>query len=324
MNFKTSEKNGSVTGFCLIRTCEKKVTAKGLPYLDMVLADSTGEISAKFWDYNEQAHSGFKADDIIKIKGTIIKYNDNEQLRVEKIRAVAPEDGVNIADFVPSADCSGENMFAELKRITAGFADRELAMLVDTLLDENREKLLFWPAAFRLHHAMRGGLLYHTLSIVRLAECAAKLYPFVDSDLLLAGAILHDIAKTTEYEVGMSGIASGYSVDGALIGHLVRGAMMVEKASEKLGISKEKSMLVEHMLISHHGEPEFGAASRPMFIEAEILSQLDLMDARIYEMAQTVSAVSPGEFSARQWALDNRKLYNHGRMSVEPKAKLFD
>ena len=156
-----------------------------------------------------------------------------------------------------------------------------------------------------------------------MAQGVAKIYPFIDSDLLFAGVILHDIAKTQEFDVAPTGIASGYTVDGNLVGHLVRGAMAVEKCGRELGLSEETLMLVEHMIISHHGEPEFGAAVRPMFLEAEILSELDTLDAKIYEIEQACRGVEPGEFTQRQWALDNRKLYNHNRNSKEFKAELI-
>jgi 3'-5' exoribonuclease len=214
-------------------------------------------------------------------------------------------------------------MFAELRAVAESLQDAQLRDLALTLLDERREAMLYWPAAFKLHHAVRGGLLYHTLSLVRLAQDVCRLYPFVDRELLLCGTILHDIAKTEEFDVADTGIAGGYTADGTLIGHLVRGAMAVEKTGKALGIDEEKLMLVEHMLLSHHGEPEFGAAVRPMFIEAEILSSLDMLDARIYEMRAALSGVPEGDFSARQWALDNRKFYNHGYGDGKPDIQLF-
>ena len=156
-----------------------------------------------------------------------------------------------------------------------------------------------------------------------MAQGVANIYPFIDSDLLFAGVILHDIAKTEEFDVAQTGIASGYTTDGNLIGHLVRGAMAVDRCGRKLGISENTLMLVEHMIISHHGEPEFGAAVRPMFLEAEILSSLDTLDAKIYEIEQACRNVQPGEFTPRQWALDNRKLYNHDRNHADFRAELI-
>jgi len=323
MNLIPFNKAGGVEGFCIIKALEKKTTAKGLPFLDLILADSTGEISAKFWDYKEELQGRFEVGQLVKARGTISVYNDVDQLRVERLRPVVESDDVQIGDFVPSAEYSGEAMLAEIMAVISAIKDKNLKNLTTAVIEEYKDKLLFWPAAFKLHHAVRGGLLYHTLSILRLAQGLCKVYPFVDSDLLFAGVVLHDIAKTEEFEVAETGIASGYTTDGSLIGHLVRGAMAVERIGTALGTPKELLMLLEHMLISHHGEPDFGAAVRPMFLEAEILAQLDLMDSRIYEIAQAVEEVAGGEFTTRQWALDNRKLYNHGRSPAEPKADLM-
>lgn len=323
MNFTQINKTGTVEGFCLIKTVERKLTSRGVPFLDMTLTDSDGEVGAKLWDYKEELHGEFVPNDLVKVRGTMTPFNDTQQLRIERIRRVSDEDGVHIEDFVPSAGFSGEAMFDELIAVADAFGDEELKLLVKTLLNEYRDRLIYWPAAFRLHHAIRGGLLYHTLSILRMAQSVAKIYPFIDSDLLFAGVILHDIAKTQEFDVAPTGIASGYTVDGNLVGHLVRGAMAVEKCGRELGLSEETLMLVEHMIISHHGEPEFGAAVRPMFLEAEILSELDTLDAKIYEIEQACRGVEPGEFTQRQWALDNRKLYNHNRNSKEFKAELI-
>ncbi|MGN0568202.1 MAG: 3'-5' exoribonuclease YhaM family protein [Acutalibacteraceae bacterium] len=323
MNFTQINKTGTVEGFCLIKTVERKLTSRGVPFLDMTLTDSDGEVGAKLWDYKEELHGEFVPNDLVKVRGTMTPFNDTQQLRIERIRRVSDEDGVRIEDFVPSAGFSGEAMFDELIAVADAFSDEELKLLVKTLLNEYRDRLVYWPAAFRLHHAIRGGLLYHTLSILRMAQSVAKIYPFIDSDLLFAGVILHDIAKTQEFDVAPTGIASGYTVDGNLVGHLVRGAMAVEKCGRELGLSEETLMLVEHMIISHHGEPEFGAAVRPMFLEAEILSELDTLDAKIYEIEQACRGVEPGEFTQRQWALDNRKLYNHNRNSKDFKAELI-
>ena len=323
MNFTPIDGSGLVDGFCLIKSIDKKTSSKGDTYLDMTLSDSEGEINAKLWRYNKATHGEYGVNDLVKIRGLISQYNGADQLKIEKIRPVTPEDGVNVSDFVKSADYSGEQMFEELYRIADGFSDGDLKKIVTAILDDNRLALLYWPAAFKLHHAVRGGLLLHTLSIVRLAEGVCKVYPFVDRELLISGAILHDIAKLSEFTVADTGIATGYSVDGNLLGHLAMGAMVIDKYAENLNINPKTATLLEHMVLSHHGEPEFGAAVRPMFIEAELLSELDLMDSRIYEMREAVSAAPAEDFSARVWAMDNRKLYNHTRTDLNKKTQLF-
>ncbi len=315
--------NGATDGFLLVKTADRKVTAKGMPYLDLNLSDKTGEINAKLWDYHEEVQGVFEPGTIVKIRGTVAPYNGVDQLRIEKIRKAIPADGVDPSDFVPSSDVSGEQLFSELMLIAEDFENAEIKKIVIAIYNEYKEKLVFWPAAFRLHHAIRGGLLYHTLSIVRLAQSVAKIYPSVNKDLLIAGAMLHDIAKTDEFVVNEVGTASGYSLEGNLVGHLAKGAMIIGSFAEKLSISEETKLLLQHMVLSHHGEPEFGAAVKPMFLEAELLSELDLMDARVYELTEAIGNVNTGEYTNKMWALDNRKFYNHGLNEVNTKAKLL-
>ena len=268
MFFTPIDNKGLVEGICVIKSIEQKTSSKGDVYLYMMLGDKDGEINAKLWRYTAVLHGEYEVNQLVKIRGTISPYNGTDQLKIEKIRHTEISDGVDISDFVKTAAYSGEEMFNALYEIANNFSDDELSKIVTAILNDNRMCLLYWPAAFKIHHAERGGLLLHTQSIVRLAQKICDVYPFVDKELLISGAILHDIAKLSEFDVAESGIASGYSTEGNLIGHLAMGAMVVEKYAEKLGISKKTATLLEHMVLSHHGEPDFGAAVRPMFIEA--------------------------------------------------------
>lgn len=323
MKFNALDNKGTVEGFCIIKSVEIRTSSKGDNYLNMTLGDSDGEINAKLWGYIPEAHGEYEANQIVKVRGVISVYAGADQLRIDRIRQAIADDGVKIEDFVKGTGYDTEVLFNELCRIAENFKDADLSRLVLHILNENRLKLLYWPAAFKLHHAVRGGLLLHTLSIVRLADGVCNIYPFIDKELLLAGAILHDIAKLTEFDVSEVGIASGYSVRGNLLGHLAEGAMVVRRSAEEIGVPFEKSMLLEHMILSHHGEPEFGAAVRPMFMEAELLSELDLMDSRIYEMREASEGAASGDFTGKLWMMDNRKLYNHGRSDLNKGPNLF-
>ena len=324
MNFNYLDKTGSVECFALVKSCEKRSAKNGSVYLDIVLADKDGEIFAKLWDYREGVTPMPEASTIIKVRGTLQQYNGNDQLIIQKIRPVNEDDNINIDDFVKSADCDSNSMLDAIVGLVSGFADEDLKKVTLAMLQDNKEQLLTFPAAEKLHHAMRGGLLYHTLSIVRLAECVCGIYPCIDRELLLSGAILHDIAKLREYSVDSTGLVDGHTLEGMLLGHLVMGAEDVGRKCDELGVDAEKKFLLQHMLISHHGKLEFGAAVRPSFIEAEVLSQLDLFDANIYEMADAVKDVGQGEFTGRLWMLDNRRFYNHGRIDVSPVANITE
>lgn len=316
MNFKDVG-NGQVEGFAVIKHCEVKSAKNGSTYLDLTLSDKEGEIFAKIWDYTPSLTNKIEADMLVKVRGKLQKYRDNDQLIIDRIREAVDSDNVSLDDYVKSADYKGEDMFDAIIKIVSEFKDEDLKKLVLYLLEEKREKLVCFPAAFKLHHAIRGGLMMHTLSIVRLCEGVCGVYPFVNRELLISGAVLHDIAKTTEFAISGTGLASGYTVEGNLIGHLVKGAMLISEAAEKLGTDKEKSLLLQHMVISHHKEPEYGAAVRPLFLEAELLSQLDMMDACVYEIMDATAGIKKGEFTNRLWALEDRKFYRHNDASLD-------
>ena len=319
MNFKTLP-NGMCDGFVILKKCDVKNSKNGSAYLDLILGDKEGEIPAKLWDYKEDGL--FETEMIVKVRGTIEQYNGKDQFRIAQIRPVSSADDYNIADLVPASEVGGEQIVNMLLKRVNAFKDNDLKSIVLSILENKKELLVSCPAAFRLHHAMVGGLMLHTMSIVRMAEEICKIYPNIDKELLLSGAILHDTAKTWEFELSKTGLVKGYSTEGELIGHLVKGAMYVEETAKQLGIKSEKVVLLQHMILSHHGVPEFGSPIRPMFLEAEILSSLDSLDATIFEINNATGKVKAGEFTDRQWALDNRKLYNHGLTNNEHKVNL--
>lgn len=316
MNF-TKLPNGMCDGFVILKKCDEKKTKTGSDYLDLVIADNDGEMPAKLWEYTPSGL--FSQDMVVKIRGTVEQYNGKDQFRISQIRPAGEGDDYDLADLVPAADISGEMLFNMMKQKISAFKNDNLKKIVNKIVDDHKKEMISCPAALRLHHAMLGGLMYHTMSIVRMAEQVCAVYPTVNKDLLIAGAMLHDVAKTWEFETGSTGLAKGYSTEGEMIGHLVKGAMYIEDAARELGIHSEEVVLLEHMLLSHHGEPDFGAAVRPMFLEAIVLNMLDNLDATIFEVNSAVSKVNEHEFTDRQWALDNRKLYNHGLGSTEHK-----
>ncbi len=314
MNF-TEIPNGMVEGYVILKKCEEKKTRNGSTYLDLIIADSEGEMPAKLWDY--KGNGLFEQEMIVKIRGNVEQYNGKDQFRIAQIRPTRDGDNYNLSELVPATEIGGDRLFDMLHRRVETFENGELKAIVLKIIDEKREKLVKYPAALKLHHAVVGGLMYHTMSIVRMAEESCKVYPNINRELLVSGAILHDVAKTWELEAGSAGLAKGYTTEGELIGHLVKGAMYIEEAARELGIRSETVTLLEHMVISHHGVPEFGAAVRPMFLEAVVLSMLDNMDATIWEINHATDKVEAGKFTDRQWALDNRKLYNHGLSSTK-------
>lgn len=307
-----------MASFALIKELSEKKDKNGNGFLDLIVIGSDKkEYPAKIWRFDNNGQ--FETNDVIEIEYTVDNYKGKTQLTITSIKK-APDE--MISDFVPSSEYDGKAVFSMLLAKVNNFSDEVLKAIVSKILLDNREALEVYPAAYRLHHAIVGGLMLHTASIVEMAEKTCTVYPNINRELLLSGAILHDVAKTFEMNTAKSGLCSGYTVGGELIGHLVKGAMYIEDTAKELGIEDEKVTLLEHMVLSHHGVPEYGSPVRPMFLEAEILSTLDSLDATIFEINNATSKINTGSFTERQWALDNRKLFNHGLSSTEHKVNL--
>ena len=305
-----------VEGFCLVKNVQLKVNVKGAEYLDFTLSDAEGEINAKLWDYQSAAHGVYSSGEIIKVRGTVNIFRDTEQLKIDRIRKMNERDDVDLSSIVAEAPVNGEQLFKELYDFAGTFRDEDISRLTRYMLSANKDRLQRYPAALRLHHAYKGGLMFHTHTMLSVAKKLAEVYRAIDpelsTDLIYAGVILHDIAKTTELEVGPLGLATAYSTEGQLLGHIAMGVSMLELAASELGVPNEKTMLLSHILLSHHGVPEFGSPKPPMFPEAEIVSAVDTLDAKLYEMFDALGGVEIGAFTDRLWALDNRQLYRHG------------
>lgn len=306
-------KDSRYDGFLLVRAAEQRAASNGSKYLDMTLGDRTGDINAKLWDGNVQPP---EVGGVVKVRALVHEYNGRLQLRVEKIRAAAEADDVPAHLLVACAPRPSEEMLEEIRLAIAAIRQEGLKKLVSRLVDEAGEALLYFPAASKLHHAERGGLLHHTTSMLRMAGHYADEYPGLDRELLIAGVIAHDLAKIGELEASTLGTVSDYTADGLLIGHLVRGVTRIDRLGREVGCPEELLMMLEHMILSHHGLPEYGSPKFPMFPEAEVLHHLDVLDARMYEMNSALSRVRPGKFTERLWSLD-RKLYRRMETAEE-------
>ncbi len=307
-----------MASFALIKELNEKKDKNGNGYLDLIVIGSDKkEYPAKVWRFDNNGQ--FEQNDVVEIEYTLDNYKGKAQLTITTIKKAPSE---MIKEFIPASEYDGKVVFSMLLKKVNEFKDEELKAIVKDIMLTNREALEIYPAAYRLHHAIVGGLMLHTASIVEMAEKTCEVYPNINRELLLSGAILHDVAKTFEMQTGKTGLCSGYTVGGELIGHLVKGAIFIDETAKKLGIDSEKVTLLEHMILSHHGVPEYGSPVRPMFLEAEILSTLDALDATIFEINNATGKVEAGEFTDRQWALDNRKLFNHGLSSTEHKVNL--
>ncbi|HXJ92833.1 MAG TPA: HD domain-containing protein [Terriglobia bacterium] len=287
----TLPRDGIVTFLALVREKELKPKRNGGVYLHIVLADRTGEVDAKIWDTPEATSSLFDRDDIVKLRGTIELYNDRPQLIVQRVRR-CEEGEFQEADFCPASARDPNEMFAELRSFVESVADANLRVLLVSILEDAdvATPLKVAPAAMRLHHAFRSGLLEHTVSLCGLAEAIVGRYPRLNRDLLIAGAILHDIGKVEELEVSRR---LGYTTRGQLVGHVALGLEILDRHTARLQrFPVELKSLLQHLIVSHHGELDKGALKQPMLPEALAVSIMDLLDARL-EQAWTLVDQAP-------------------------------
>ena len=292
-------------GFLLTRAATQRTSSNGSKFLDMTLCDISGEVNAKMWDGFTPAPA---VADVLRVRGMMTEYNGKPQLRVDKMRVATEADDFDMSALAPCAPFPAGDMLDFILNRVDAFHDPELKQLVLTRLEECGDKLNSYPAASKLHHAERSGLLHHTSTMLRMAGHVCEVYPTLDSDLLAAGVILHDLCKITEMSADEIGMVSDYTAEGMLIGHLVQGVAELARLGNSLHVKKETLLLLEHMILSHHDLPEYGSPKKPMFPEAEVLHILDLLDARIFEMNRALATTPPGSFTDRLWSLD-RKLY---------------
>lgn len=295
-----------VEGYYVLKTGQIRTSNSGRPFLAAVVSDRTGSIEAKAWDYAGPISTPDEGQ-VLKIRGTVTEFRGALQLNMERLRRAEPRDPVDMGSLVATAPIDGERAWAEVEKLVDSIADGDYRAVCRRMLEEKGEALRTIPAAKSVHHSFLGGLLMHTWTMLRTADFLAGLYPeTVDRSLLLAGTLLHDLSKAEEFSFSPLGLVTEYSLRGQLLGHLVMGAQAAARAAEELGVPEEKSVLLQHMILSHHGQPEFGAAVVPMCAEAELLSLIDTMDSRMEIYRETLAETPEGTFSKRVFALEKR------------------
>jgi 3'-5' exoribonuclease len=296
----------------MAKTISIKVGANGKQYLDIMLCDKTGDITAKKWDVSDAEYPVLKSIEdksIVKIKGLVTEWAGQLQVRVQRIRVANEQDQQHMNDFVKAAPEEPQGMYDYILDVAENMEDEDLKKITKKLLIDNKERLLYYPAAQKNHHAQLGGLLYHMKRMLMTGERICEVYTNLKKDWVAAGVIIHDMEKLNEIMSGVDGIATGYSFEGQMLGHIIQGIKSIDRIAYELDIPREKAIMLEHMILSHHYEPEYGSPKRPLFPEAEVLHYLDILDARMFDMHAALEATQPGEFSDRVFTLDNRKLY---------------
>ncbi|NLA84350.1 MAG: HD domain-containing protein [Clostridiales bacterium] len=305
----TFAKGETVQGYYLLKSMTLKTSNNNNRYYDLIISDQTGEINGKIWDPDMVEGTEITEGIVVKIRGLVNEWQGQLQLKVERIRKTNAGDNINVEDFIQSAPYTAMQMMDEIRNYLIRIENEDIRQITRVMLNENAEKLMYYPAAMKNHHSIRGGLLYHLTTMLKMAERVLEVYTHLNGDLLYAGVILHDLAKIKEMDANELGIVSSYSPEGMLLGHLIQGIKDIERIGSENNADREIIVLLEHMLLSHHYEPEYGSPKRPMIPEAEILHYLDMIDARMFDMQKALETVSPGEFSDKIWLLNNRQLY---------------
>jgi 3'-5' exoribonuclease len=280
--------NQVITTTFLVHGKDVRQKKSGEPYLSLLLGDRTGDVDAKMWDNVAEVMETFERDDFVKVKGLLQVFQNRLQLTIHKMSRVLDGD-VDFADFFPASERDPAEMFAELRGIVAGITNPHLRALLETFMDDEPLARMYRiaPAAKQVHHAFLGGLIEHVLSLCNLARMMATHYKYVDIDLLLTGVILHDVGKVAELTYDRS---FGYSSEGQLIGHIAIGLRFLHEKLQRLPDFPPKlRVLVEHMILSHHGELEFGSPKLPQFPEALLLHHLDNLDSKMECMRALVA-----------------------------------
>ncbi len=297
-------------GFYVLKAVTPKVANNGKPFLNVTLMDQSGTMDAKVWDYTGPIGQSDEGK-IAKIRGTVSTFRNSLQMTVERIRLKEDRDVVDISKLVPVAPIDADAMFGEVEQLLQSIEDPDYRAICLALMERHKVAFQNIPAAKSVHHGFLQGLLMHTGNMLRLADFLAGLYSeIVDRSLLLAGTFAHDLQKEYEFSFSHLGLVNSYSLEGQLLGHLVMGAQEIGEIAAELNTPEEKRVLLQHLVLSHHGEPEFGAAVVPMCAESELLSYIDRIDSRMEIYREVLSDMPGGQFSNRIFSLD-KKIYKH-------------
>lgn len=304
-DFKVGEK---LDGYFILNDVQIRTASNNKPYLTGKLADITGSMDFQVWDYSGLLSSENNGS-VVDVSGEIREYKGQKQMTVFSIDVLDDYSDVDLSKLVKQAPIDSDKAMKYLEETISQIGDEDYRKVTSVIFDRHKERFSVIPAAKTVHHGFISGLLMHTSYMVRIADSLAGIYKsIIDRDLLISGTILHDFAKEYEFEVSDLGMVKDYSIKGELLGHIVMGASEVAEVCKELEIPEEKSVLLQHMILSHHGDPEFGAAVKPLIAEAELLSYIDMIDSRMEIYKENMADIEKGEFSKKIFALDKRIL----------------
>lgn len=295
-----------IVGQLLVVSATKGVTDKGLNYLNLSFQDKTGVIEGKKWDANDEDLRILVPGSVVNVEGDINLYKNVNQLKVKYVSLVQSLDEVNLQNFQRVSPLPLEDMKKRLDTYLNSFKDKDVETITKAVISHFYDKYVTYPAAVKIHHEFGSGILHHSLAMADLADDVARRYPQVDRDLLVAGALMHDIGKTVEYE---NPLMPMQTVEGKLCGHIAIMYAEFKKIVDGLSIKSEVPILLEHMILAHHGKLEWGSPVAPATREAWLLSQIDLMDSHMMVLDKALAPIKEGEFTPRLWLMDDASFY---------------
>ena len=299
IKFAELNKGDNPNVFALITDVTEKEAKNGSPFLDVRLSDGEKEIVAKIFSCAKD-NFGHDKGEILCMTIGVSEYNGAPSYKISNFRPADASDGVSLSDFVLSAPISGKSMYDEFMSVAYEVETRNSALgnILRYILMKYEDKLLYWSAAKSMHHNCYSGLLYHAYRMMHAAKGLAKVYTTADEDILIVGAILHDIGKIQELETDDVGVAE-YTIDGNLFGHLFLGIEMIKEAAVSVGVPANGEVVKNlcHIIASHHYNPEWDAIKRPATLEALLISQIDMIDSRVYMFEKAEAELAPGEIA---------------------------
>ena len=293
-----------VEGQFLVGSVSKGVNANGGSYFSVELRDASGSLTAKKWDATLEDEQIFISGNVISLVGETNKYKDQLQLKILSAELV-PLEHIDVERLVKAPPISKEELIKKFNNHVASINNKDCLKIIDYFLKKFGDKIFTFPAAVSIHHEYSSGLLMHSVTMADTANYLSSVYE-VDHDLLITGCLLHDMGKIIELE---GPIVYKYSTEGKLLGHISIMAAEIRKAAEELKINSEVPLLLEHMVLSHHGQQEFGSPVMPLTKEALLLSLIDNLDSKMVVVNKALADVEPGNFSNKLFPLDNRSFY---------------
>lgn len=274
-------------------------------YLNLQLQDRTRTIEAKLWNATQEQVTTLTKGVVVDVVGDVIKYNDELQMKITKISTL-PSDPEQQLQYLKSAPLSREDMDASFREYLAALKNPTIKAITEALYEDYREDYLIYPAASKNHHEFVSGLAYHTLCMLQMAKAVALIHPELETDYLYAGIMLHDLGKVLEFT---SPILADYSLQGKLVGHISIASALIHEKAAQLQLEGEEEFILQHLVLSHHGKQEYGSPVLPLIREAEVIYLIDNLDSRIQMINKALDMVEDGEFTKRNFALDNRSFY---------------